>query len=186
MVAWPHTEVVGGRGIDVQLRRDAGALQGQVRDHAVIGAADDIVPAVRQKDRGRLSRDPQPRREILLVLGLQIARIAQDGEIGPATDFVGVVDRFIRPLLETGGRRQRQVAARRETDDADPLRVDSPLPARMLCRPPRPCAASTIKSAWSSAMCSMMLRATLVSLTEWTLISTLPFAPAKRAETSPR
>src|SRR5439155_14574165 len=56
----------------------------------------------------------------------QIARIAQDGEIGPAAYFVDGVDRFICPLLESGGRRQREMAARREADHPDPLRVDSP------------------------------------------------------------
>src|SRR5262249_6726284 len=36
MVARTDAEVVGGGGIDVQFRRDAGSLQGQVRKHAVL------------------------------------------------------------------------------------------------------------------------------------------------------
>ena len=53
MVARTDTEIMGGRCVDVQLRRNAGSLQSQVGKHAVIGAADDIVATVRQEDRGR-------------------------------------------------------------------------------------------------------------------------------------
>ena len=60
MVAGADAEVVGGARVDVQLRRDAGALQGQVHEHAVLGGADDVVPAVRQEDRRRPLRDVQP------------------------------------------------------------------------------------------------------------------------------
>ena len=94
MVAGTDAEIVGGRRIDVQLRRDAGSLQGQVGDHAVLGAADDIVAAVHEEDRRRSRRDVQPRRELILVLGLEIARIAEDGEVGPAAYFVDVVPRL--------------------------------------------------------------------------------------------
>ena len=52
MVAWADTEVVRGSGIDVQLRRDAGLLQGQVCQDAVRGAADDISAAVHEKYGG--------------------------------------------------------------------------------------------------------------------------------------
>ena len=122
-----HAEIVGGRGIDVQLRRHAGTLQGQIGNHAVFRAADDVVAAVREKDRGRPGGDVQPGREFLLVLHLQIARIAEHGEVGPATCFIDGVDRRVCPLLETCGRGQRKMAACRKADDADPFRVDSPL-----------------------------------------------------------
>jgi hypothetical protein len=71
MVASADAEVVGGCCIDVQLRWDAGPLQGQVRHHAVIGVADDIVTTVRQKDRGclRLTSVPQKTRITAKVRG---------------------------------------------------------------------------------------------------------------------
>src|SRR5207249_3978061 len=53
--------------------------------------------------------------------------IDRDGEIGSAADFVNVVDRFVGSLLETGCRGDRQMAARRETDHADALGIDTPL-----------------------------------------------------------
>ena len=127
MVDGTDAEVVGGRCIDVQLRRDAGSLQGQVRHHAVRGVADDIVAAMRQEDRGCLRGDPQAGSQFILVLGLQIARIARHGEIGPAAYFVALVDRFIHPLLEPGGGGQREMTACRETHDTDSPGVDSPL-----------------------------------------------------------
>src|SRR5436189_856546 len=48
MIDFPHAEVVGGPRIDVQLGGDAGALQGQVHEHAVFRRADDVGPAVRE------------------------------------------------------------------------------------------------------------------------------------------
>ena len=134
MVAWADAEVVGGRGINVQLRRDAGTLQGQVHDHAVIGGTDDVVPAVRQKDRGRPGRDAQPGSEFVLVLGLQVARVGQNGEVRPATGLVDVVDRLVGSLLEARRRGDGQMAARRETDHADLLRIDAPLRALLRTR----------------------------------------------------
>src|SRR5437899_2100153 len=73
MVAWTDTEIVGGCCIDVQFHWDAGSLQGEVQDHAMIRVADDIVPTVRKKDGRRLGRDAQARSEFIVVLGLQIA-----------------------------------------------------------------------------------------------------------------
>ena len=82
-------------------RGRAGALQGQVHEHAVLrdGAsiADVVVGGMGQEDRGHIGRDREVRPDPILVLGLQVARIARDGEIGPATDRVDGVDRFVQP-----------------------------------------------------------------------------------------
>ncbi len=43
MAAGPDAEVVGGRGVDVQFGRDAGSLESQVHEQAVLGIADNIV-----------------------------------------------------------------------------------------------------------------------------------------------
>src|SRR5205085_7836239 len=51
------TEIMGGAGIDVQLRRNAGALERPIKNHAVFGAADNIAAAVGQKDGRRPGRD---------------------------------------------------------------------------------------------------------------------------------
>jgi hypothetical protein len=93
----------------MQLGRNTGALQGQVRDRAMlrVGAsvAFLVVGGMGQKDGRCIGRDAEIRPDFILVFGLQIARIAQDSEIGPATDFVDGIDWFIRPLIETGGGR---------------------------------------------------------------------------------
>ena len=85
-----------------------------------------VVGGMGQEDRRRIGRDVDTRPDLVLVFGLQIARITQDGEIGPATDLVDGVDRLILPLGEIGGGRQREMAAGREADDADPPGVDAP------------------------------------------------------------
>jgi hypothetical protein len=110
MVAGPDAEVVGCPRVDVQLRRDAGALQRGVQDYTVFGITDKVGPAMRKKYRGRFSRDAQAGREFILVLVLEVARIGQDGEVRPAADLVDVVDRLVGSLGETRGRRDRQMA----------------------------------------------------------------------------
>src|SRR5947199_210724 len=68
-------QAAGGivRRIDVQLRWNAGSLQSEVHEHALLRAADDIVPAVHEEDRGCPGRDAEARSELILVLRLQIA-----------------------------------------------------------------------------------------------------------------
>ena len=52
MVAGANPEVVGGCGINMQLRGNTRPLQGQIRHHAVTGVADDVVSAVPRKIGG--------------------------------------------------------------------------------------------------------------------------------------
>ena len=103
-----HAEVVIARGEDVQLGRDAGPLQSQVHDRAVLGGgaavALPVVGGVGQEDRGRVGRDDEVRPDLVLVLLLQVARVARDGEIGPGTDLVDGVDRLIQPLARSSWR----------------------------------------------------------------------------------
>ncbi len=127
MIALADAEVVGGRRIDVQLRRDAGLPQRKVHQHAVLRRADDIGPAVREKYRRRSGRDTQAGSDLVLVLRLQVARIDSNGEVGPATDFVHVINRLVGSPVEARRRRNCQMAAGRETHHADLLRIDAPL-----------------------------------------------------------
>ena len=127
MVARADAKVMSGRRIDVQLRRDASFLQRKIHQHTVFRRADDVGSSVHQKNRGRSGRDAQAGSYLILVLCLQVARIDSNGEVGPATDLVHLIDRLVRSLLETGGRRNRQMAAGREAHDADLLRMDAPL-----------------------------------------------------------
>ena len=73
VVARAYAEVMGGRRIDVQFRRDSGFLQRKVHQHAVLRRADDIVPAVCKEDRGRSGRNTQAWSDLVAALGLQIA-----------------------------------------------------------------------------------------------------------------
>ena len=100
MIDGTHGEVMGGPRVDVQLRRDAGALQGEVHDDAVFRRADDVGPAMHEEDRRRAGRDAQTGSELVLVLGLQVAGIGRDGEVRPATDLVNIIDRLVGSLLE--------------------------------------------------------------------------------------
>src|SRR5439155_14824291 len=127
MIAGPDAEVVGGAGIDVQLCRDAGLPQRQIHDYAMLRGTDNVGSAVREKDWGRLGWDVQAWRQLVLVLGLQVARINHNGEVRPTTDFVDIVDRFIGSLLKAGGRGDGQMAARRETANTNALWIDAPI-----------------------------------------------------------
>src|SRR2546430_14710397 len=99
MVVLAAAEVVGGACIDVQLRRTAGPLQREVHQHTVLRRADEVVPAVRKEDRWRPARNAEVRSEFILVLRLQVTRIDRNGEVGPATDFVHVIDRLVGSLI---------------------------------------------------------------------------------------
>ena len=121
------TEIVGGPGIDVQLSGNAGALEREVHEHAVLRRADDVVAAMQQEDRRRVGRDAQAGSQFILVLRFQVAGINRDGEVGTATDFVHVIDRLVGSFVEARRCRDGEMAARRESHDADPFRMNAPL-----------------------------------------------------------
>src|SRR5712691_2050549 len=127
MLTGADREVVGGICINVQLRRHAGSLQRPVHDDAVLGIADEIGPAMRQKDWRRPGRDTQAGSELILVLGLQIAGIGGDSEVRPAADLIDGVNRLVSALLEACRCRNRQMPAGRETDHADTIGSNAPL-----------------------------------------------------------
>jgi len=81
------------------------------------------VPAETQ-----LGRDTNARRQFVLVLGFQVARINHDGKIRPAADLVNVVDRLVCAPVKVGRRGADEMAAGGETDHADLPRIDAPLP----------------------------------------------------------
>src|SRR5262249_9582468 len=60
------------------------------------------------------------------ILDLEITGISHDAEVWPATDLVHGIDRLIRPLLEVGTGRSDKMAACREADHTDAIRIDSP------------------------------------------------------------
>src|SRR6516165_7555992 len=98
MVALANAKIVGRGGVDVQLGRDAGFSQCQVGDHAMFGRADDIGPAVDEKDRRRLFWNAQAASELVLVFVLQISGIYRNSEVGAATELIDLIDRLVRPL----------------------------------------------------------------------------------------
>ena len=81
MIARPDSEVVGGRGIHVQFRRHARSLEGEIHQDTVLRWADEVVPAVREKDRRRVGRFSDPR-------GLGAALGAAGGGFG-SVSFLG-------------------------------------------------------------------------------------------------
>src|ERR1051326_7864374 len=80
-----------------------------------------------KKDRRGRGGDLQLRRQLLLVLGLQVTWINQNGEVRPATGLIDVVDRRIGALLEARCCGDRQMAARRKADNSDTCRIDREL-----------------------------------------------------------
>ena len=106
MVAGPDTEVVSRCGVDMQLRCDAGMLQRQICYDAVLGRADDVCAAMREKNWRRAARNRQAGSKFILVLRLQIARIDNDREVRPAARPVDSIDGRIRSLLEARRRRE--------------------------------------------------------------------------------
>src|SRR5712672_2059585 len=123
MVVGANAEIVSGVGVDVQLRRDAGLLQSEIHQYAVVRAADDVIPAVHEENWRRAGRNPDSGREFILLLVLEIAGINRDGEVGPAVCFIDLIDRLVGPLLETGRRGYSQMAAGGETDYSDAINV---------------------------------------------------------------
>jgi len=128
MVARTNAEVMSGRGVNVQLRRDTGFLQRKVHQHTVLRRAYDIIPTMGKENRRRSSRDTQAGSDLVFVLRLQVARINSNGEVRPATDCVHVIDWLVGSPVEARYRRNRKVAACRETHHADLLRMDAPNP----------------------------------------------------------
>src|SRR5262249_41472306 len=128
---WPvgpaDAEVVGGVRVDVQLRGHAGALQRPVHYDAVLRFADNVRPAMHKEHGRRALWYAQAGGELVLVLGLQVARVDRNGEVRAATDLVDLVGRLVGPLLEPGRGRDCEVAAGRESDDADAIGCDAPL-----------------------------------------------------------
>src|SRR5262245_62165129 len=87
----------------------------------------DIGAAVDQEKRRRPRRDVQSRRELDLVLRLQVSRVNRNSEIRPTTDFGNIIHGFISPLLKARRLGRCQMASRRETNYADALRIDAPV-----------------------------------------------------------
>ena len=71
MIARPNAEIVSGGRIDVQLGGYARPFQGKVSNDAELGAANEIIAAVRQEHRRGPGRDVQPRASSSLSLALR-------------------------------------------------------------------------------------------------------------------
>jgi hypothetical protein len=88
MAGLADAEIVRGSCINVQLRRHASSLQGQVHEHAMIRTANNVIASVCEKNWRRPGWNVQARRDFIFVLGFQVARINQDSEVGAAADLV--------------------------------------------------------------------------------------------------
>src|SRR5262249_17097330 len=82
---------------------------------------------MRNEDRRCPAWNVQPGSELSLLFGLQVARIDPAGEVRPAGNFGGVVHGPVGCLGEACCRREGEMPARRESNDADSLRIDAPL-----------------------------------------------------------
>lgn len=87
-------------GVDVQFRRDPRPSQGEIHEYAVLRRADEVRVAVREKDGGCTFRNAKSRRQFVLLFCLQVAWIDRDREVGPATEFVHVIDRLVGSFVE--------------------------------------------------------------------------------------
>ena len=79
-----HREIVSGSIINVQLRGNAGFLQGQIHEHAAFGRADDVRTTMHEKNWRCFNWDSHTRRKFVFVLELQVARVSRNGEIRAA------------------------------------------------------------------------------------------------------
>ncbi len=86
MITRAYTKIMSSRSINVQLRRNAGFLQGQIHQCAVLRRADNVVSAVCEKDRRRPDRNTQVGSDLVFILCFQETRIDSNGEVGPATE----------------------------------------------------------------------------------------------------
>src|SRR5438552_17932374 len=118
---------MGGPGVNMQVRRDAGPLQGQVQDDAVLGTADDIVPAMGEKHWRRPGWNMQTGSKLIAVLGLEVARIDHDGKVRPAAGLIDVIDGFVSAFAEARRRRYGEMAACGKADNADSVLSDAPI-----------------------------------------------------------
>src|SRR5437868_8391629 len=64
--------------------------------------------------------------KFILVLCFEVARINRDCEVRPATDFVHVIDRFVRAFFKTRGCGNGEMTSSRKSYDADSIGIDSP------------------------------------------------------------
>ena len=58
-----------------------------------------VVRCVGQQDRRRIGRDAETRPDLILALGLEVARVAEDGEVGPGNEREKVVMSLIGPTM---------------------------------------------------------------------------------------
>src|SRR5262249_55603843 len=83
----PQTETVSTRRIDMQLGGNTVAFESKIHARAVVRFVR-IVIGVGEERRRALLADADLRGEFLLVLGEQIGRINQHGEVRPAANLV--------------------------------------------------------------------------------------------------
>ena len=106
-----------GAGVNVQFSRDAGARRARYMTTLCSAGLTGSAPPCAKKTGGvpagmrRLAASSSLSR-------LRVARIDRNGEVRPATHLVDVVDRLIGPLVEARRGRDREMAPRREADDA--------------------------------------------------------------------
>ncbi len=118
---------VSALSVDVHFGRDFGVLESEEVDggvfdvHRVVLCLDD--------ERGRRfagNHNIGVGREVLVCEG-EVARIDDHGEVRAATELVSGIDRIVETLIEVSAEGGGKVGSGREAEDADPVRVDSPV-----------------------------------------------------------
>ena len=113
--------------VDVHFGRDLGVLESEEVDggvfdmHGVVLRLDD--------ERGRCFASDHNIGvgcEVLVCEG-EVARIDDHGEVRAATELISGIDRIVETLIEVSAEGGGKVGSSREAEDADPVRVDSPV-----------------------------------------------------------
>src|SRR5580658_340802 len=107
--------------------RDLGVLQGQKVDGGVFDMHR-IIFGLQNKRWRRLSSHVNLRIGRKVLLGeSEVAGIDDHGEVRPATDLIGGIDRIIETLLKVRAESGGKVGSSREAKHADAMRIDLPL-----------------------------------------------------------
>ncbi len=114
-------------GINVQLCRDLGILQGKEINNGVF-YMDWIILSLHQESRRSLIGGMNVGiRRVVLVREGKIAGIDDDGKVGAATELVCRVQRIVKSLVEVSAQGGGKMRAGGEAQDSDAVWIDVPL-----------------------------------------------------------
>src|ERR1700677_2301576 len=114
-------------GINVQLRRDLGILQGKEIDNGILYMNWIVLCLHQERRRSLIGWMNVGIGRVVLVREGKIAGIDDDRKVGAATKLVCRVQRIVKPLVEVSAQGGGKVRAGGEAQDSYAVWIDVPL-----------------------------------------------------------